>query len=254
MSTAVATQYDVESIPALIDRAAQELVNARSAGEVLEARDKASLAYDLAKKQARMHRAREAHDTLISAAHRAQARALEIESQAKMRLADEYDAAQERGEVQGHGGQGKREVAGSNLPSISELGLRKDQIHEARQFRDAEKAHPGIISQAINGKLDRGEEPTKAYLREVVTEAALDALRGGGKAPSRKNPIYNPSPMFDATAGLNGSCRRINELIEEHGAQHILEGCVDEAMQARSVALIEKCRDNLNRVLELYDA
>jgi hypothetical protein len=36
---------------------------------------------------------------LIAAAHRAQADALEIEAQAKRRLADEYDAAQDRGEV-----------------------------------------------------------------------------------------------------------------------------------------------------------
>ena len=37
--------------------------------------------------------------SLIAAAHRAQADALEIEAQAKRRLADEYDAAQERGAV-----------------------------------------------------------------------------------------------------------------------------------------------------------
>jgi hypothetical protein len=43
--------------------------------------------------------AKDAHDTLIAAAHRAQADALEIEAGAKRRLADEYDDAQERGEV-----------------------------------------------------------------------------------------------------------------------------------------------------------
>lgn len=39
-----------------------------------------------------------AHDELIAAANRVQAVALEIEAQAKRRLADEYDAAQDRGE------------------------------------------------------------------------------------------------------------------------------------------------------------
>jgi hypothetical protein len=43
------------------------------------------------------------HDTLIAATHRAQADALEIEAKAKRRLADEYDAAQERGEVANSG-------------------------------------------------------------------------------------------------------------------------------------------------------
>jgi hypothetical protein len=38
-------------------------------------------------------------DVLIAAVYRAQADALVIEAQAKRRLADEYDAAQARGEV-----------------------------------------------------------------------------------------------------------------------------------------------------------
>jgi hypothetical protein len=38
----------------------------------------------------------------LTGAHRAQADALEIEAGAKRRLADEYDAAQERGEVRAY--------------------------------------------------------------------------------------------------------------------------------------------------------
>ena len=38
-----------------------------------------------------------AHDDVLGAVYRAQADALMIEARAKMRLADEYDAAQERG-------------------------------------------------------------------------------------------------------------------------------------------------------------
>ena len=66
------------------------------------ARDLASVAYDVAKKAARLGRAKGAHDDLIAAAYRTQADALEIEALAKRRLADEYDAAQERGEVAKH--------------------------------------------------------------------------------------------------------------------------------------------------------
>jgi hypothetical protein len=39
------------------------------------------------------------HDSLIAAAHRAQADALDIAAPAKRRVADEYDGAQKRGEV-----------------------------------------------------------------------------------------------------------------------------------------------------------
>lgn len=58
---------------------------------------------------------------------------------AKRRLADEYDAAQERGEVQKHGGQGKREIGDDNLPApkLSEIGVTPTAINEARIARDA---------------------------------------------------------------------------------------------------------------------
>ncbi|PJN95119.1 hypothetical protein CNY89_10365 [Amaricoccus sp. HAR-UPW-R2A-40] len=56
-----------------------------------------------------------------------------------MRLAEEYDDAQEQGEVA---------KLGDNLPSVgavnankpataADLGLRRDKIHEARKLRDA---------------------------------------------------------------------------------------------------------------------
>src|SRR4051812_15834852 len=69
-------------------------------------------------------------------AHRAQARALEIESQAKLRLADEYDAAQERGGVRRAG---NPNCSGAEqLPGPDDLGSTRKQVHGARQFRDAE--------------------------------------------------------------------------------------------------------------------
>ena len=68
--------------------------------------------------------------------------------QAKRRLADEYDAAQERGEVQRHG---KVDIPDGNTKpaTIAELGLTSKAIHEARQIRDAEEADPGIVRPAL---------------------------------------------------------------------------------------------------------
>ncbi len=83
----------------LIQAAAHHLTGATTAAEVLEARDKAAFAYDAAKRAARLAAAKGAHDDIIARVYRAQADALEIESLAKRRLADEYDAAQDRGEV-----------------------------------------------------------------------------------------------------------------------------------------------------------
>ena len=172
---------EAQNLPALIDRAARMLAGARTAAEVLEARDVASLAYDAAKRASRFQRAKAAHDDLIAATHRAQADALEIEALAKRRLADEYDAAQERGEVIGaHDGARKRVGDDNAIATASELGLRRDQIHDARLIRDAEAADPGLVRRTLDARLARGEEPTRAALRRAAEEKlqrSLDRLK-----------------------------------------------------------------------------
>ena len=172
---------DAQNLPALIERAARMLAGARTAAEVLEARDVASLAYDAAKRASRFQRAKAAHDDLIAATHRAQADALEIEALAKRRLADEYDAAQERGEVIGaHDGARKRVGDDNAIATASELGLRRDQIHDARLIRDAEAADPGLVRRTLDARLARGEEPTRAALRRAAEEKlqrSLDRLK-----------------------------------------------------------------------------
>lgn len=127
----------------------------------------AGLAYDAAKAAARFARAKGAHDDLIAAAHRAQADALEIEAQAKRRLADEYDAAQERGEV-GQSGTRTDLVPKQNEvrpATVADLGLTRKAVHEARQLRDAEAANPGVIRRTLDARLADGQEPTKAAVR-----------------------------------------------------------------------------------------
>jgi hypothetical protein len=72
-----------------------------------------------------------------------QAHALEIEAGAKRRLADEYDAAQERREVASFS-DGRRSSKADDLKSTTaDLGLTHKDIHEARIIRDAEKAEGG---------------------------------------------------------------------------------------------------------------
>ena len=62
-----------DSIPRIIDHATAALTNARSAAEVLEARDLASFAYDAAKSAARLAKAKNAHDELGQALARLRA-------------------------------------------------------------------------------------------------------------------------------------------------------------------------------------
>ncbi len=78
-------------------------------------------------------------------------------------LAEEYDAAQERGEVAGHGGNHGNQFANVDRPNVAtaaDLGLRRDEIHEARKLRAAEAAEPGIVERTIDG-LAEAEPPSR---------------------------------------------------------------------------------------------
>jgi hypothetical protein len=161
-------------LPALIDRATRALSDARTSAEILEARDQASVIYDVAKSAARLAKAKGAHDSLLAAAHRSQADALEIMAGAKRRLADEYDLAQERGEVARNGGDRGNQHA--RLPhgktaTVADIGLTYKEIHEARQIRDAELADPGIVRRTIDAAVAAGEEPSKAKVRRAAVNA-----------------------------------------------------------------------------------
>ena len=229
------------SLPGMIDRATMMLAGAKTAAEVLEAREYAGLAYDAAKRASRLHSAKSAHDDLIAAAHRAQADALEIEAAAKRRLADEYDAAQVRGEVKCNGGD-RSSVEDRNTASTADLGLRRDQIHDARQLRDAEADNPGIIRQTLDDRLARGEEPTRTSLRKMVVEAAVRGLRPQRSA-SRRNPLYvPPTPAGAAWQHVTGTFRAFAEWATDENldlAQQGMRAARDEPfhdLDARAIA------------------
>ena len=225
MSVPAIIEQAGSSLPQLVDHAAAGLSNARTAAEVLEAKDIASFAYDTAKRAARLARAKGAHDELIAAAHRAQADALEIEAQAKRRLADEYDSAQELGDVQAHG-RPKNLPDGKDFQPVTaaDLGLSHKDIHEARVLRDAENADPGIVRRTLDEKLARGEEPTRTALRKMVVDAAMRGLRPERK-PSRRNPLYvPPTPEQAAWQHVTGTFRAFAEWATDDNLARAHEG------------------------------
>jgi hypothetical protein len=193
------------SLPSLVQRAASQLASATTAAEVLDARDLAAAAYDAAKSAARFAKAKGAHDELIAKAHRAQADALEIEALAKRRLADEYDAAQERGEV-ATVGKPVNVPDGNNKPTTADIGLSRKDIHEARQIRDAEEAHPGIVHETIEAAIESGEEPTRAALRRA--------------AHSRPRPL---SASGKQLANLRKAWREASPAVRQHFLTEIKE-------------------------------
>ncbi|MFG6589992.1 hypothetical protein [Sulfitobacter sp. 1A12157] len=65
-------------------------------------------------------------------------------------MAEEYDAAQDRGEVAKDGK--PKTVGGDNgikPATAADIGLRRDEIHDARKLRDAERDEPGIIQRRV---------------------------------------------------------------------------------------------------------
>ncbi len=201
----------------------------------------------------RISKAKGAHDALIAAAHRAQADALDIEAGAKRRLADEYDAAQERGEVAT--GRPKTIPGGNTSATVVEIGLTSKDIHEARIIRDAEATEPGIVRRVLDERLERGEEPTRTALREAVTEAAMRGLRGH-RSPSRKNPLYVPPSVAGAAwTHVYGTARAFVEWATGDNIKLAIAGLNErDDSQASNIRAVRDCAAVFNKIAEQVDA
>jgi hypothetical protein len=191
------TTVEPERLAALITRAAAALARATTAAEILDATNQAKIVYEAAKAAARLAKAKEAHDEIVAACRKAMADALVIEAQAQCRLADEYDAAQERGEVKTPGQPHKKRIIPNenNSSTVTDIGLTSKQIHEARIVRDAEKKKPGLVKQTIEAKLKAGSEPLRADVRRAAKEAIAPPPPPPRPAPpSPPRPAAPPPP------------------------------------------------------------
>lgn len=205
MGAAEVIEFQTATLPILIERASRALLDAKTSAEVLEAHDMAQVAYDAAKAKGRYAKGKAAYDAVIGAVLAAQGKAQEIMARAKMRFADEYDAAQERGEVASNGGDRSRISDGKSAPKAAEVGIKPKELHNARKLRDAEKASPGKVEAVIQDIVARGEEPTQAKVqREVVDKPASPT-----KTPAipvdperRKLAKLTPDALIDEVLGL----------------------------------------------------
>ena len=103
-----------------------------------------------------------------------------------MRLAEEYDAAQDRGEVRQNG---ERTFSGGEKVGAADIGLSGKDIHEARRFREAEQESPGTIQRAIDGMVERGED-WRTSEHSDVNEAHAHCVR---------NAVTSTVPMIRPT-------------------------------------------------------
>lgn len=166
------TSTDASDLPNIIARAMALF----DQGDVIAARGLASVGYDMAKTAAKFA----ASERLIGKARQLQGDALLIECRAKVRIADEWDAAQAAGQA-ATGGRPKKAdktVADANGFTAEQAGLTRHEIFEARRLRDAEAKAPGIAERAIAARLAQGFEPTRAMVRGIGTRSASKDERG----------------------------------------------------------------------------
>lgn len=100
-----------------------------------------------------------------------------IEAGAKRRLADEYDAAQDRGEVPKAGGDRVSKVSKqNNAATTADIGISRKDIHEARIIRDAERAGGRAWSAPRQSRPAR-RRPPRALLQNFRQNAPVDSAR-----------------------------------------------------------------------------
>jgi hypothetical protein len=226
--------------PALTDlvvAARKTLTEAKSCAAILDAQAKAQVAINAARRAARFAKAQGAHEDLVDAARRLMGDARGIEAAADVRLAVEYDAAQDRGELP--------KAGKPNSSRAEELGavegLTHKQIYEARIIRAGEEAEPGVVQKTIFQLLEEGHEPTRVAVRKACIEAATKALKGGGGGHrSKRNPHYKPNPLRDALLAVTGACDEIVRKVADHPISKIVRAFSDDAERDRAAIKIDK--------------
>lgn len=187
MSTALAipVEYRADSLPALITMAGQRLLDARSSAEVLEAKKMAEFSLHYSK--------------VMKAANETHADCLRVITRAEMRMADEIDAGQARGEVASRrDGTAIRDsdhlASGKEVVRYEDLGVRYDQVSNWRKVRDAGEE---AVERAIRAALEEDRAPVKADILRAVK--GVRGTKGTGD-----NEWYTPAEYVERVRRVLG--------------------------------------------------
>lgn len=162
---ALVTSDDMHGLVASIEVARGLL----DSGDVAQARIIASVAYDQAKSGANAAVKVKASRGLVDKARRMQAEAVKIESLCLISMAETVDAAQSKGEVATRGR--PKNVSDENIFTLDEVGIDRQQLHAARQLRDAVRSEPEFIERVVEARLSEGLEPSRAALKKEAGHA-----------------------------------------------------------------------------------
>lgn len=179
---ALVTDIAIEAadrLPALVQRAANRLTEAKASAEVLEAKAMAEAALHYAK--------------LTKAANETHADCIRIITRAEIRMADEIDKGRELGTLDTKGGDRTSNVQTSDIApaTYEDLGLDRRRVAEWREVRDAGEQ---AVEEAIQTALDEGRAPTKADVRNHVR----------GTFGTGENEWYTPAEHIELARSVLG--------------------------------------------------
>ena len=146
-----------------------------------------------------------------------------------MRLAEEHDAARDRGE--GATGNRTKDFGVADYDAkpatAADLGLRRDEIQEARRLRAAEAVDPGLIGRTIQAKAARRRANERiAYAdRALATQWAIRTITEGNliaffaivERAGKKAPALTPCAGAGAGEKANGLGSNPHRLQAERG-------------------------------------
>ncbi|MFC5037995.1 SAM-dependent methyltransferase [Tianweitania sediminis] len=227
----VAVSADASDLAATVERARALLDD----GDVFDAKMLASAAYEQAKLAGKLAERMRAGERLVAKARRLQGDALLIETRAKIRIAAEWDAAQDAGEAATRGR--PKNVPDENVFTAEEAGLTRKEIHEARKLAAAEEREPGIVERAIAARIEAGLAPNRANLRAAVgTHSASKEERGNNlyETPVEAMRTLLALERFGPRV-LEPSCGRgaIARPLEDAGYTVLLSDLVDYSTATR---------------------
>jgi hypothetical protein len=215
-----------ESLPALIDRAAQRLAEAKTSAEVAEARKAAKACAALAK--------------VCDATREVHADCLRIITKAESRLADEVDKAQAKGEVAKAGSNPNVRASDNQAATLKELNIPRQRLAEWRRVRDAGE---GVVEQIIQQALSEARTPSKAEILERIPVKVPVKIVSQGepmfKAPIPYSAVTAAEPLTHENWRPAERSKLVVPVITQQPAEPpkaIMGAAVLQAMQARQLA------------------
>lgn len=198
-------------------------------GDFQRARVIADASYDQSQAQARFAAKYSATLELVPKFRQLQGDALLLETRCKIELAKAYDAAQKAGSAAGKGR--PKNVVSDDIFKQSDVGLTRQEIHDARKLAAAEEKTPGIAERAIAARIAQGLAPTRANLKHAIgTRSASNEERGDNlyETPPEAMHVLLALEQFSPTV-WEPACGRgaISRMLEDAGYAVVLSDIND---------------------------